>query len=352
MRADGERRETGHDERFTPRPGGDRAIERDRRRSVVVREEQRQRSHVAIRAVRVLGSHGDLLGRALTIEYATLRIDVESHAGGNVGGVLRAARRNPVHHGLAEFRFSLEAFAARVGNNTDRLLDHQAGLGDGEVDAPTGHFARDAEIVPIGIESKQRQPEAVLAPSRPVATSRVATGLHPDRHDIQFEADRPGLRRSFHLHRNREHLPAELDLQFGLPVGGGIERRPFAATEGRIGKRPRRLFAHVARDAIGVNGLHDDKLPILGRREIHVGRIDVELHQRRLSERCRSRDARHGPHKARCQNRSPRHVAVLEVTANLITSLGSRQIADRVVSEITVHRLAWPRLPEQHRPDL
>ena len=43
---------------------------------------------------------------------------------------------------------------------------------------------------PVGVEAEEREPEAVLAAGRAVATAGVAAGLHEDRHHVEPEADR------------------------------------------------------------------------------------------------------------------------------------------------------------------
>ena len=115
-----------------------------------------------------------------------------------------------------------------------------------------------------------------------MATAGVATRFHPDWHDIKLEADYTGFGSLFNLDRDRQHLAAKLDFQFGCSISHGIERCSIATADGRIGDCHGSFFADITRDAVCMNSLYDDKLTILVGRQIDVGGVDVELHERRL----------------------------------------------------------------------
>ena len=125
--------------------------------------------------------------------------------------VVGRAGLDPVVERLIEFAVGLEPLAAGVLHRADRLLQQRAVGGDGQVDAPADHLAGQAVMVALGIEAEERDPEAVLAARRAVATAGVAAGPHEHRHHVEPEAER-GLNRGLgDLDRHRERLAAERD---------------------------------------------------------------------------------------------------------------------------------------------
>ena len=194
--------------------------------------------------------------------------------------------------------------------DTNRLFNQQTGIRNGKVNPATRQFAGDPQVISIRIETKQRKPKSVFSPSRTVTASRVTAGLHPDRHDIQFKTDGPRLGSTFHFDRNRKHLATKFDLEFGLAIGDRIESGPITATKSRIGQRERSLFADIARNSVRLNRLHNYQLPITGRGQVDIGRIDIQLHQWRFG----NRHCAECPHRGQCErhheNESTTHIIV------------------------------------------
>ena len=206
LRADGVGLEPGHHERLAALAGGDEPVGADRRRDVVVGQEDGQAGHVAVGAVGVAGPHGELLGRALAVEDGLLGIEVDAHDLGQLGDVVVGrAGLDPAVERLVELAVGLEPLAAGVLDGAGRLLEHGAVGRDGQVDPAADHLAGQAEVVALGVEAEERDAEAVLAPGRPVAAPGVAAGPHEDRHDVEPEAERrlDGRLRDLHRHGDR-----------------------------------------------------------------------------------------------------------------------------------------------------
>ena len=110
-------------------------------------------------------------------------------------------------------------------------------------------------MVAFGIETEERNPEAVLASGCSVATAGVAAGPHEDRHHVEPEAQGRLHRGLGDLDRHRERLAAELDRQRRGAVGQRIKRGTFALQERGVGHGDRGLLRDVARDAVGVGCL-------------------------------------------------------------------------------------------------
>ena len=77
---------------------------------------------------------------------------------------------------LVELAVRLEPLAAGVLDGADGLLEQRAVGGHGQVDPPAAHLAGQAEVVALGVEAEEREPEAVLAAGRAVAAPGVAAG--------------------------------------------------------------------------------------------------------------------------------------------------------------------------------
>ncbi len=74
-------------------------------------------------------------------------------------------------------------------HGTKAFLDNETFLGDAEIDAATGLFASEAEIIALGIIAEEREVKAIFAPGTAVAGTGVASGFHEYGHHIQLKAN-------------------------------------------------------------------------------------------------------------------------------------------------------------------
>ena len=155
LRADGEGVEARHHERLAALRGGDETAGRDFRGVVVVAEKERERGHVAQRAVGVFCADNELLRRVFTLENDGLRHDLRRDRHGHVRTVARRAGFDPADDGVVEFVVFLEPLPAGVRDEPRALRDEQALVRQREVDAARAHFTRDALVVAVGVESKK-----------------------------------------------------------------------------------------------------------------------------------------------------------------------------------------------------
>ena len=168
--------ETGHDEGLAASGRCHNPVLVNRRRVVVVRQKQRQRSNIAVGAVRVFRTGDEPLLSAFPFEHGFGRIKLDRFAFGHLAAIVRRAGSNPLNQRLVIFAIGVEPLAARVRNRPDRLLDEQALFGNGEIQPPRADFTRQSEMIAIGIEAKQREPKTIFAACRPVAASCIAAG--------------------------------------------------------------------------------------------------------------------------------------------------------------------------------
>ena len=291
--ADGERVEPGHDERLAALAGGHVAGAVDLGRVVVVGEEERERGHVAVGAVAVLRADHDALLLALAVEHGRRREHFHAHRQGDRGGVERGVGLEPADERLVVLVALLHPRAAGVRHLAERLLDECAFGRQCEVDAAAVEFAREAEVVAVGVEAEQRQAEPVLAAGGPVAPADVAPGPHEDGHHVLLERDRAVLLRLHHLHRHLDGLPAEGDRHLGGAVGDWQHDEFVEFRERGVGERHLRLRGHVAGDAVGLGELDDERLLVARRFEVDVRRV----HGDRLGERFAAEGAEGGERK-------------------------------------------------------
>ena len=143
---------------------------------VVVGHEEREAGHVAVGAVGVGRTNGDLLRCSLAFEDDLLREDLDTRHLGETRRVILSTVRNPLEDGLVILGISLVELIAGVRHSADGLLDHRALLGDGEVDAAADHLTGQADIVAIRIHAEKREAEAVLAAGGAMAAAAVTVG--------------------------------------------------------------------------------------------------------------------------------------------------------------------------------
>src|SRR5262249_29393600 len=105
----------------------------------------------------------------------------------------------------------LESLAAGMRNGTGGFLKHRALGWDRPVDPAADHFTRQAVVVALGIETEQRDPEAVLAAGGSVAASGIAACPHEVWHHVKPKAQRRvhGCLRD--LHWKADTLAAKFD---------------------------------------------------------------------------------------------------------------------------------------------
>ena len=214
LRADGVGLEPGHHERLAAVAGGDQAVGGDGRRDVVVGQEDGQAGDVAVGAVGVAGPDGQLLGRALAVEDGLLGIEVDADDLGQLGDVVvGGAGLDPAVERLVELAAGSNRLPPVCVHGADRLLEQRAVGRDGQVDPAADHLAGQAEVVALGVEAEERDPEPVLAARGAVAAPGVAAGPHEDRHHVEPEAERRLHGRLRDLHRHGDRLAAEGDRQ-------------------------------------------------------------------------------------------------------------------------------------------
>ena len=165
--------------------------------------------------------------------------------------------------------------------------EHKAVVRQGEIDSATTDLTSKPLVVAGRVEAEQRHPEAVLAPSRTVAGTGVAPIPHENRHHIETKAQVWVFSCTLHMHRNCQALSAGRDLQFGVAVCEWRERGTIDPHERGICDSECSGRREITRDAALFDKLHDHRLTILGRREMHVGRVGMHARANSLSGKCR-----------------------------------------------------------------
>ena len=226
LAADGELVEPSEHERPAPIVGLRDAVFVDAGDCVVVREEQRQSSDIAHRAVRVSRHHDGLLRLILAGEHGLRRQQFDAERFRRVAAVIRCPRFDPAEHRAIVVAVGREELPAGVINFTGGFLQQQALLRHREIDSPTDQLPRQLEVVPRRVVPEQRQMKPILALRRSVTTSGIATALHEDRHDVQSKADIARDLRVLHDHRHLDLVLPQLDQQLRLAIGHRLERLP------------------------------------------------------------------------------------------------------------------------------
>ena len=206
--AHGEGVEAGHDERLAALAGRHHpvAVGRDFGARLVVGHEQGEVRHVAVAAVGVFRAHRQPLLLALAVQYHRGGVDFERHRRGDLLAVAGAVGLDPLRERFGVDIAVAQLAAAGVRHLAAGFFEQQAVGGRGEVQPAPAGLARQAEMIPVGVEAEQAQPEAVLAARRAVTPPRVAPGPQEHRHHVELKADRAldfGLR---HLHRHPHDL--------------------------------------------------------------------------------------------------------------------------------------------------
>ncbi len=100
-------------------------------------------------------------------------------------------------------------------HSTDGLFDEGAFLGNGEIQAATGHLAGDTDKVTGRVHAEERGAETIFAACGTVAAALIATAAHEHRHAIQAEGDGAVLLTTFDLDQSLHRLSAERGSEFG-----------------------------------------------------------------------------------------------------------------------------------------
>ena len=192
--------------------------------------------------------------------------------------VVRGVGLQPADERLVVLVALLDPLPAGVRHLAGRLLDQQALVRQGEVDAPAVDLAGQPVVVAVGVEAEQRQAEAVLAAGGPVA----AAGLQPARMKTGITSSLKLIGRSSlrlrHLDRHLDRLarrtrrPAR-----SAPSATGVTVFLSSLASAGLAKRDLGLGGHVAGDAVGVGGLDDERLPVAGGLQVDVRRVDGDL---------------------------------------------------------------------------
>ena len=269
-------REAGHHEGLAAAAGGDEPRGVDLRRAIVVREKDRQRRHVAVGAVGILREHGELLRGVRPVEHGLAGVEFDGHDRGRRTRIILRASFEPLLQGGVVGVVGPESGAARVGHGGGRLGEQQTLGGEGEVDPPSTDLAGESVVVGLGVEAEEREPEAVFAAGRAVATAGVAAVSHEDRHHIAAETQVGGEAGMFDVHRHRACLVGEGDRERGVAVGKRLEHAAVEAGLGCIRDGERRLGGDVAGDPARFDRLHDERLAVAGIREVDGRRVDTQ----------------------------------------------------------------------------
>ena len=198
---------------------------------VVVRQEDGQAGDVAVGAVGVAGPDGQLLGRALAVEDAAPGIEVDADDLGQLGDiVVGRPGLDPAVERPVQLAVRLEPLAAGV--LARRRWPSRASVlsaGTARLTRRPTHLAGQAEMVALGVEAEEREPEPVLAARGAVAAPGVAAGLHEDRHHVEPEAERRLTVACATFTGKVTRLAAERDGERRRAVGRRVEGRPRRA---------------------------------------------------------------------------------------------------------------------------
>ncbi len=178
-----------------------------------------------------------------------------------------------------------EALAPRVGDGAEALLNDQTFPGKREVDPPADAFLRQPVVIALGIVAEEREVEAVLAARGAVTAPGIAARFHEHGHDIEPEAQRPLDLRVFNHDGHGQFVSLEFDAQLRFAVGDRMEgllvhlhQRPVVEGEGS-------LRGDIARDAIGIDRLDDERLRILFGLEVDRVRENLDAGEVRSGEK-------------------------------------------------------------------
>ena len=218
-----------------------------------------------------------MLGLPGALEHGLARIDFETHDLGDIGAVLGGASLEPCQEGPIGFTVRREEFAAGVRHFARGFFEDQTLLRQGEIDAASDRLAREAVVVAVRIVAEQREPETVFAAGGAVATAGVAPGFGEYGHDVFDETDRLCDCGGFDFHRHDQCLALELHLQLGLPIGDWGEYEVVEFCQGLVAEGETGLRGDIARDPVGINGLHDDALVVAAGLEVDVGGEDFDF---------------------------------------------------------------------------
>ena len=159
-------------------------------------------------------------------------------------------------------------------------------------------------MIAVGIEPKQRQPEAVLAPRRAMAAPGVATRPQEQRHDVEAETQRRILAGPLDMDGNRKRLLADGHLDGRVAVGDGTEDAPFESHSIGILDGERRLGRDITSYPVGRRRLDDKRLAVPTGREVDRGRVNRQaLGDRHRGDRILGPDAGSGKADRRQEHR-------------------------------------------------
>src|SRR5947207_11257746 len=106
--------------------------------------------------------------------------------------------------------------------------------------------------------------EAILAARGSVAGTGIAAGLREDGHDVAAKADRRLEGRVRDRYRNYEIPAIETYAQFGFAVGERCKDSFIEPSQFPVCQFATRLQGDIPREAVGVAGLHDNRLAGFG----------------------------------------------------------------------------------------
>ncbi len=273
----GEGVEAGEEEGFAAFLGdGEAGVFLDFHRVVIGGGETGERGDIAIRAIGVAGADGERDFDIGPGDDHLLGLDLDAGGLWDFALIELRAIADPLGEGVVEWAAFFKELAAGVRDGAIGLGEEERGFREGEVDAASGHFGGETEVVSLGIEAVEGEVESVLAASGAVAGAGVATGGGEDGHDIELEGNGAGFFRI---------LDGDGDLGFESLVfdgeGGGavffrsehgaVERGERGVGEGELG---------LAGDVVGGGVFHprddDDAVEVGGGFEGDFGGVGLD----------------------------------------------------------------------------
>ena len=158
------------------------------------------------------------------------------------------------------------------------------------VHATGRHLTGDALMISLGVESEERQSEAILASRSPMTGPGVTTRSHEDRHDVVAKADRTFLLRIMGFDRNFCGLSFEVDRELCLSIVQRSDDMISKTHEVGVGEPVVGLGCDIPSDAIAVGGLNHKALMIPRMPEADSGGEHIDPNELAFSEDLKSED--------------------------------------------------------------
>jgi hypothetical protein len=119
-------------------------------------------------------------------------------------------------------RFVAEADATFVRHTTERLLNEQAFVGKGRIDATPGQVSNEPPVIEFGRVAAQGELETVLPGELAVTGAHVAAGASEDRLHVLPKRRRASRGRGADRHRHPAQFAAEFDDDLRRAIAFGV----------------------------------------------------------------------------------------------------------------------------------